>query len=221
MVEFVLTVLITIVFMYAFRQNTRPIRRFWAKLQTYLIGFKIHQQGTLAPQATLLVMNHQSLLDIVTLEAIHPKDLCWIAKKEIQDIPLFGHIIPAPRMIAIDRKDKRSIIKMLKEGKERLSEGRVLAMFPEGTRGDGDTLLKFQSGAKMLAEKLDLIVQPAVITGARNVLDSQRFLANGGDVNVTFLEPIDPKSDEQWFEKMYEAMNQTLKNSLDQSAVSH
>lgn len=221
MVEFVVTVLITIVFMYAFRKNTRPIRRFWAKLQTYLIGFNIHQQGTLAPQATLLVMNHQSLLDIVTLEAIHPKDLCWIAKKEIQDIPLFGHIIPAPRMIAIDRKDKRSIIKMLKEGKERLSEGRVLAMFPEGTRGDGDTLLKFQTGAKMLAEKLVLIVQPAVITGARNVLDSQRFLANGGDVNVTFLEPIDPKSDEQWFEKMYEAMNQTLKNSLDKSAVSH
>lgn len=218
MVEFVATVLITIVLMYAFRSNTRPIRRTWAKLQTYLIGFKIHQKGKIAEETTLLVMNHQSLLDIVTLEAIHPRDLCWIAKKEIRDIPLFGHIIPAPRMIAIDRKDKRSIITMLKEGKERLAEGRVLAMFPEGTRGRGDKLLKFQSGAKMLAEKLDLVVQPAVITGARNVLDSQKFLANGGDVHVVFLDPIYPKEDEHWFEKMYDSMNQALQETLNKTA---
>jgi 1-acyl-sn-glycerol-3-phosphate acyltransferase len=220
MVEFVITVLITIVFMYATRPHTRPVRRVWAKLQTYLIGFKIHQEGTIAKEARLLVMNHQSLLDIVTLEAIHPEDLCWIAKKEIQNIPLFGHIIPAPKMIAIDRNDKRSIIKMLKEGKERLVEGRVLAMFPEGTRGKGNGLLKFQSGAKMLAEKLDLIVQPAVIIGARDVLDSQKFLANGGDVHVIFLDPINPKEDEQWFEKLQERMNQTLHNAHSKTASS-
>ncbi len=217
MTEFVITVLMTIVLMYAFRNRTHGIRQAWAKLQTYLIGFSIVQHGDIAPQTTLLVMNHQSLLDIVTLEAIYPKNLCWIAKKEIEDIPLFGHIIPAPRMISIDRKDKRSIIKMLKEGKERVNEGRVLAMFPEGTRGRGDKLLKFQSGAKVLAEKLDLIVQPAVITGARHVLDSQNFMANGGEVHVRFLDPIDPKTDEQWFEKMYDAMNQTLQSDLNQS----
>lgn len=93
-------------------------------------------------------MNHQSLVDIVALETIYPKNLCWIAKKEIEDIPLFGHIIPAPRMISIDRSDKRSIIKMIKEGKERISEGRVLAMFPEGTRGYGDKLLKVSKVAQ-------------------------------------------------------------------------
>jgi len=217
MIEFVVTVLITIVLMYLFQNRTHGIRKTWANLQTYLIGFKIITHGDISPKTTLLVMNHQSLLDIVTLEAIYPKNLCWIAKKEIEDIPLFGHIIPAPRMISIDRKDKRSIIKMLKEGKERVNEGRVLAMFPEGTRGRGDKLLKFQSGAKALAEKLDLIVQPAVITGARHVLDSQNFMANGGEVHVRFLDPIDPKTDEQWFEKMYDAMNQTLQSDLNQS----
>ncbi|MCD8544978.1 MULTISPECIES: 1-acyl-sn-glycerol-3-phosphate acyltransferase [Sulfurospirillum] len=217
MIEFVVTVLITIVLMYLFRNRTHGIRKTWANLQTYLIGFKIVTHGDISPKTTLLVMNHQSLLDIVTLEAIYPKNLCWIAKKEIEDIPLFGHIIPAPRMISIDRKDKRSIIKMLKEGKERVSEGRVLAMFPEGTRGRGDKLLKFQSGAKALAEKLDLVVQPALITGARYVLDSQNFMANGGEVHVHFLDPIDPKADEQWFEKMYDAMNQTLQSNLNQA----
>lgn len=210
MIEFVITVLMTIVLMYTFRNNTHPIRRTWGRLQTFLMGFNIKQIGEASPLTTLLVMNHQSLVDIVALETIYPKNLCWIAKKEIEDIPLFGHIIPAPRMISIDRNDKRSIIKMMKEGKERVSEGRVLAMFPEGTRGHGDKLLKFQSGAKILAEKLDLIVQPTIIVGARHILDSQNLDAHSGEVKVIYLDPINPKEDAQWFEKMYHAMEERL-----------
>jgi len=113
-------------------------------------------------------------------------------------------------MISIDRKDKRSIIKMIKEGKERVLEGRVLAMFPEGTRGRGDKLLKFQTGAKILAEKLDLMVQPAVIIGARHVFDSQSIDAHSGEVKVIYLDPINPKEDEMWFEKMHTAMSERL-----------
>lgn len=214
MVEFVITVLITIVLMYAFRNHTHPIRRTWGHLQTFLMGFRIKQVGEASPTTTLLVLNHQSLVDIVALETIYPKNLCWVAKKEIQDIPLFGHIIPAPRMISIDRKDKRSIIKMIKEGKERVSEGRVLAMFPEGTRGRGDKLLKFQSGAKILAEKLELIVQPAIIVGARHIFDSKNIDAHGGEVQVIYLDPINPKEDELWFEKMHAAMSEKLALAL-------
>jgi len=210
MVEFVITVLITIVLMYAFRNHTHPIRRTWGHLQTFLMGFRIKQVGEASPTTTLLVLNHQSLVDIVALETIYPKNLCWVAKTEIPDIPLFGNIIPAPRMISIDRKDKRSIIKMIKEGKERVSEGRVLAMFPEGTRGRGDKLLKFQSGAKILAEKLELIVQPAIIVGARHIFDSKNIDAHGGEVRVIYLDPINPKDDELWFEKMHAAMAEKL-----------
>ena len=213
-IEFVVTVLIVIVIMYIFRNSTHIIRRTWAKMQTFLMQFSISQTGSADEKATLLVLNHQSIIDIVTFEAIYPKDLCWIAKKEIQDIPLFGHIMNAPRMIAIDRKDKRSIIKMLRVGKERVEEGRVIAMFPEGTRGSGNELLKFQSGAKIMAEKLNMIVQPALIVGARHVFDSKNLDAHSGVVRVIYLDSIDPKEDEHWFEKMYETMNERLKIEL-------
>ena len=116
-IEFVVTVLMVIVLMYIFRHSTHTIRKTWAWMQTYLMNFSIKKTGNPLESATLLVMNHQSLIDIVALEKIYPKDLCWIAKKEIRDIPLFGHIVSAPRMIDIDRKDKRSIIKMLKLSK--------------------------------------------------------------------------------------------------------
>lgn len=217
-VEFVITVLIVIVLMYIFRNSTHAIRKFWAWMQTYLMGFTIKQTNAPSLEAKLLLLNHQSLIDIVALEKIYPKDLCWVAKKEIQDIPLFGHIINAPRMIAIDRKDKRSLIKVVKIGKERIEEGRVLAMFPEGTRGRGDKLLKFQGGAKFLAEKLDLIVQPAVILGARHILDSKSFDAHSGEVHIIFLDPIDPKLDPNWYENMYITMKERLEIELAKTA---
>lgn len=213
-IQFVVTVLVTIVLMYLFRNNTHIIRSTWAKMQTFLMDFSIQEEGKASSEASLLIMNHQSVVDIVSLEAIYPKDLCWIAKKEIQDIPLFGHIVNAPRMIAIDRSDKRSLISMLKIGKERIREGRVLAMFPEGTRSDGQTLLPFQSGAKVLAEKLNLIVQPALIIGARHVFDSKRLQANSGKVRVIYLPPINPKDDPHWFETLHVTMKERLAREL-------
>lgn len=213
-IEFVITVLITIVFMYIFKSKNHAIRRTWANLQMTIMNFKIKQIGEADPQAKLVFINHQSLVDMVALEAIYPKDLCWVAKKEITDLPLFGHIIKAPKMISIDRKDKRSIIKIIRESKERISEGRVIAMFPEGTRGRGDKLLKFQSGGKILAEKLGLKVQPIVIVNTKHILDSQKLTAHSGTVSVIYLDAIDPKENENWFIDLKEKMQRTLDNEL-------
>ncbi len=210
MVQFVFTILVTIVIMYIFRNNTYKIRQIWAKMQTYLIGFKIVQEGKPNLEAKLILVNHQSLLDITSLEAIYPKDLCWVAKKEIRDIPLFGHILEAPKMIIIDRKNTRSLVKLVKEAKERISNGRVIAIFPEGTRGKGIKLSKFQKGPKFLAEKLNLKVQPVVVTNTRNIFDSQNFKAKSGTVTVTFLDLVDPKEDKEWYEKTREKMQKVL-----------
>ena len=214
MIQFVITVLITIILMYIFKNNTYKIRQAWAKMQTFLIGFKIIQKGTIDAQADLIIVNHQSLLDITSLEAIYPKDLCWVAKKEIRDIPLFGHILEAPKMIIIDRKDRRSLVKLVKEAKDRLSKGRIIAIFPEGTRSDGKTIRKFQNGAKFLAEKLELKVQPVVVANTRYILDSQNIRAHAGSVIVKFLDVIDPKDDENWYENTKETMQKVLNDEL-------
>ncbi|WP_331775730.1 lysophospholipid acyltransferase family protein [Sulfurospirillum sp. 1612] len=214
MIQFVITVLITIILMYLFRKSTYKIRQAWAKMQTFLIGFNIVQKGTIDTQADLIMVNHQSLLDITSLEAIYPKDLCWVAKKEIRDIPLFGHILVAPKMIIIDRKDRRSLVKLVKTAKERLKEGRIIAIFPEGTRGRGKKILKFQNGAKFLAEKLKLKVQPVVVVNTRNILDSQNFKAHSGTVIVKFLDLVDPESDPQWYENIKSTMQKELNDEL-------
>jgi 1-acyl-sn-glycerol-3-phosphate acyltransferase len=118
-------------------------------------------------------------------------------------------------MIVIDRKDRRSLVRLIKESKKRLSEGRVIAMFPEGTRGKGDKILKFQNGAKFLAEKLNLKVQPVVVVNTRHIFDSQNLLAHSGDISLIYLDPINPSENENWYEDMKESMEETLKKELE------
>lgn len=213
-VQFIITVLIVIVLMYVFNKYNRKIRKAWANMQKTLMGFNIIQKGEPDKEAQLIVINHQSLLDIVTLEALHPGNLCWITKKEIRKIPLFGHIVEAPKMIAIEREDKRSLLKLINDTKDRVSDGRVIAIFPEGTRGDGKTLLKFKGGAKILAQKLNLKVQPIVISGTKNVLDSQKMVANSGTITVNYLPLVDPLEDSDWWQNTQKTMQEVFTSEL-------
>ncbi len=212
--EFMITVIVMIIFLYLFKNRQHKTRQTWARVQAFFMGFKTVQKGKPDPKAKLILVNHQSVVDIVALELIYPQDQCWVAKKELEDIPLFGHIIKAPNMISIDRKDKRSIIKIIKKTRERTAEGRVVTMFPEGTRGDGTNLLEFQSGAKILAEKLNLTVQPVVMINTKCIFDSQNRTAHSGEITVIYLDSINPKEDKQWFEKMKNDMQKRLKDEL-------
>ncbi len=210
MTQFVITVVVVIALMYMFRKNNRKIRRGWAKLQKYMMGYRVTKKGEIDEDAELLVINHQSLIDIILIEELHPKNICWVTKQELAKIPVFGHVVHAPRMIAVDRKDKRSMLKLFKTAKSRVKDGRVIAIFPEGTRGEGRKLLRFKKGTKFLAETLNLKIQPVVISGTRDVFDTKTMLAYSGDVSIKFLPSFYPTKDTSWFEDLQANMQKEL-----------
>ncbi|NPA73524.1 MAG: 1-acyl-sn-glycerol-3-phosphate acyltransferase [Epsilonproteobacteria bacterium] len=200
--------------MFFFRKHHKTFRYYWAKLQLFLLRVKLEVVGKPDKSAKMLLLNHQSVADIVIMEAIYPADLAWVAKKEIGDMPFFGHILDYPEMISIDREDRKSLIQLIKDAKDRLSKGRVLAIFPEGTRGNGRKLLKFKAGAKIVAEKLELKIQPAVFIGTINVFDSKNFLADFSKVKLVYLDPVEPKKGSGWYEKLREDMQAVLDKEL-------
>lgn len=209
-IQFSITVAITVILMYIFKNHTHKVIKTWMNFQIFVLGIKLEIEGTLDESCDMVLMNHQSLLDIIVMEYLHSKDLAWVAKKEITDLFFFGHIIKAPRMISIDRENKAGIIHLLKEAKDRLDKGRPIAMFPEGTRSDGTKMLKFKAGAKMLANKYELKVQPAVIFNTRNIVDSKKLEANPGVVKIVFLEPYQASKDSTWFEDCEKQMNEVF-----------
>lgn len=202
LIQFALSVFIVIILMYLFNKHNHKIRRLWASMQIKLLGISFEIQGELDENARLLLINHQSLLDIVIMEYIHSRNIAWVAKKEIAALPIFGHILKAPKMIEIDRENKVGLVKLLKDVKDRLDHGRPIAIFPEGTRTDGKRLLKFKAGAKMIAQKNSLRVQPIVLINTRDILDSKKLTANPGMVKVIYLESFIPPQDSSWYEDL-------------------
>lgn len=196
--------------MYLFREHNRTIRRTWAKSMLSINGIKPIMHGSLDTDAELYILNHQSLLDVVLFEYLFPQDVAWVAKKELGEIPLFGHMVKAPRMILIDRGNKRDLRKLLKGAGQALRQNRVIAIFPEGTRSDGSALGQFHVGAKIVAEKYNLKVQPIVIKGSRERLDIARKLVSKGEVQLYFLDTISPDPALDWYGDMHRKMGERV-----------
>lgn len=213
-IEITISVIIVVLIFFIAPSSNLWIRRKWTKMQRWLIGYKIDVIGSPDPRANMIIANHQSMLDIMALEEIHPANICWIAKKEIEDLPFFGNVIRIPKMISIDRKDPRSLPKIIKLAKERVSQGRVIAIFPEGTRGNGDKILKFKSGANIIANKLNLVVQPVLIIGSRKIIDSKSISVNSGTVKIIYMDIVNT-SDEKWLENTREKMQTLLEDNLN------
>lgn len=201
----VITIALVVLAMKIDNKNHRKYRRIWAKFQRYFIRYKVKQIGEFDESADLIVINHRSMLDIIILEEVHPRDLAWVAKKEIGEIKILGGIISLPRMIALDRSNPRSIVSLIKDAKDRLANNRVIAIFPEGTRGRGEKMLKFQEGAKILATKLDLRIQPIVLKDTLNSFDVKNFIIKKSEISMKILPSFKPNGD-HWYENLQNEM---------------
>ena len=162
--------------------------------------------GTPLRRDAFFVANHQSWLDIPVLAGV--TGTAFIAKGELAGVPLIGWLCRLNHTIFVDRGNRSAIATQIAEVKAALDSGWSVAIFPEGTTGDGTALLPFKAP---LLSALDpapprVRVQPVWIdygptaaeiawigaeTGLANV---RRVLAGADDLPVTlhFLEPFDP-----------------------------
>ena len=115
----------------------------WAQgvLRIMGIGLQVHGRAHAGP--VLLVANHISWLDIVVMLAAQ---YCrFVAKSELKDWPLVGPLATAAGTMYIERASSRDVLRVVHHMAERLQVGDVLAVFPEGTTGDGVEVLPFHA----------------------------------------------------------------------------
>jgi 1-acyl-sn-glycerol-3-phosphate acyltransferase len=105
----------------------------------------------------VFVMNHQSQADICSLYYLNTL-FVWISKKSVTYIPGVGQIMQLSGHILLERKGKASIKAMYAESKDRLSKGKNIFIFPQGTR-ERTKVLPFKHGAFSIAvsEQVDIV----------------------------------------------------------------
>lgn len=190
--------------------------KFTAKFIQHTLFTPIEVQGEVDPNVQMFLVNHESDIDISTLENITTKDIAWVAKKELFDMPFFGHLLKLPNNIAVERESKTSLIKLLKDAKERLAEGRVITIFPEGTRSQNGKMRTFKPGAKMIADKHKLCVQPVVLINTSRYFNMKKKRFSSGTIQVVVLDSfIADKSDKEWLNNLRDRMQEVYNNEIE------
>ncbi len=124
----------------------------WAVLWGAGIRLKVDRRHAFPPHRPyLLVANHRHELDIPIAAAASPVIFRFLAKAELQKIPLLGFII-ASMYVLVDRSDRRSRFQAFLELRKTLESGISVLVFPEGRRNRTEApLLPFEPGAFRLA----------------------------------------------------------------------
>lgn len=120
----------------------------------------------------LLVANHISWLDIGVMHAA--RHCRFVSKADVAHWPLVGTLARGAGTLFIERESRRDAMRVVHQMADALRAGEVLAVFPEGTTGDGSTLLPFHANLLQAAISADAPIQPVALsfvdgtTGARS-----------------------------------------------------
>ncbi len=215
------TVSVMIVLLRLFPKHKAQILHRLNRFMLAALGGRLEVEGKPDERAQLYLMNHQGVVDIIAMEALLDKNLRWVAKRELFETPWFGKLLSEGEMISVDRQDRRGLVKLMKDVKESLEVmHRPVAIFPEGTRSKNQRLLPFKEGAKFIAEKFGLVVQPAVILGSKRIVNEHEHTSGSGVVKIVFLPSIDVKNaPEYWYERLHDEMQRMIDAQLERHDI--
>lgn len=138
----------------------RHVQR-WSARFLRLIGVRVVAQGTARPGAKLVLANHISWLDILALDAVVPSR--FVAKSEVRHWPVFGGFATGSGTFYLQRERPRDALRVVHQMAAALQAGETVAIFPEGTTGDGEALLPFHANLLQAAIATATPVQPVAL----------------------------------------------------------
>jgi 1-acyl-sn-glycerol-3-phosphate acyltransferase len=168
-------------------------RNIWAPviLTGGLARLRVSGLGNLSRvRPALIVSNHHSYADIPILYRSLPIPLYFVAKKELERMPLIGRFGHAVGMIYLDRSTHQRAAKGILDLEAALRRGEWTAVFPEGTRSVDGILGNFASGSFAAAIAAGVDVVPVAILGSERMLRRGGFLVRPSKIRVLIGKPI-------------------------------
>jgi len=153
------------------KKTHSKMMRHWARTLLVFAGVKYEIEGLenlKDADPALIIMNHESALDIPVAVAVLPIDLRFIFKVELQYIPIFGWALWQGGHIAINRSKPKSAIRNINKKSGRIVERKQnIIISPEGTRSKDGKIGKFKKGGFKIAERYDIPVISITMVGNR------------------------------------------------------
>jgi 1-acyl-sn-glycerol-3-phosphate acyltransferase len=134
----------------------------WAEAMLRIVGIELVVRGT-RPVAgpVLLVANHISWLDILVMHAA--RHCRFVSKADVGSWPFVRTLADGAGTLYIERESRRDAHRVVTQMADSLRAGDILAVFPEGTTGDGITLKHFHANLIQAAIEASVPVQPVAL----------------------------------------------------------
>lgn len=172
------------------------IARGWCHLQLrvlkYFVGldYVIEGRENIPNQPCVVYWKHTSSWEtFLTLDMWEHQ--CWVLKRELTWIPVFGWALMLIEPIAINRGGGRSAVKqVIEQGRKKLAEGCWINIFPEGTRVPPGKTKRYGRSGALLAAEAGVPVLP-IAHNAGDLWPRHSVLKNCGKITVRIGKPID------------------------------
>jgi 1-acyl-sn-glycerol-3-phosphate acyltransferase len=193
-VSFLLTLPATVVRLVA-PERVIYLAILWARILVaaarLICGIRLEVSGLahIPTGAALIASRHQSAFDTFVWLTLLPR-ACYVFKDDLLRIPLFGSLITATGMIAVDRSAGGAAIRqLLRQADHAVREQRQIVIFPEGTRGEPGSPVVLQPGIVALASRTGLPVIP-VSTDSGLCWGRRAFHKRPGTIRIAVGRPI-------------------------------
>ena len=145
-------------------------------------------------EPVLYIGNHRSYFDIVMTYVRVPRPTGYIAKVEMQKIPLLSNWMRNLHCLFLDRTDIKQGMKTILGAIDKVKSGISICIFPEGTRSRvPDTFLEFHDGSFKVAEKTGCPIIPMSINNAGAIFEEHMPKIRKTHVVIEYGKPIYPK----------------------------
>lgn len=201
------------------RKNIRMAEDIWSNKIMNLFGSEliVHGKENLPAQGPVVFIgNHQGYADIIAyIAAISPSmAFAFVAKDDLERIPLYGPWMRRIRSVFIKRNDPRASLKAIDEGIELIEKGFSLMIFPEGTRSKGPEPGSFKRGAFKLAVKPGVPIIPVSLNGSYKMYEETGVI-KGARIDVLVHPAVETKGLSRKEEKeLCLAVEKTVKDGI-------
>ncbi|XBQ14862.1 MAG: lysophospholipid acyltransferase family protein [Oceanicaulis sp.] len=177
------------------------------------VDYEVRGAEHMPKGGALVASKHQSMFETLAFWRILD-DPAIILKKELSYLPFFGWYAMKLKNIAVDRGAGSKALKdMLRQARERASEGRQVVIFPQGTRLVPGAAEVYKPGVMGLYSAMKVPCVPVALNSGL-YWPAHGITRKPGRIVVEFLPPIEPGLDKKRFMAELETRIETASDAL-------
>ncbi len=173
---------------FAARMFTQGLAALMGPLFKYMFDLKVYGREGLKDQGYILCPNHASFLDGFIFTYAVPGPLRYRLFSQgyrlYFDAPVVRNLLKLIRVIPVD--SARNVVAAMQASSYILRHGRLLCIFPEGSRSPSGEVTQFKKGVAILAKELDVKLVPVYIQGSYEAWPPGVLLPRPHPIRVIF-----------------------------------